>query len=240
LQPKEGLLYKIVTFVPTAYSGKVRDALFAADAGHIGNYDSCSYSLDGTGTFRADKNTRPFVGKKDELHTEPETRIETVVRRDGINAAVAALLQSHPYEEPAYDIYPLENRFEGAGLGAYGVLPQPVDAQEIFDVLREKLSVKVIRHNALFKKVQTIAVCGGAGANLTDRALSVKADMLITGDCKYHNFVDLQNRIILADAGHFESEYFAVEILYDVIIKNLSNFAVYFAQGIENPVQYYF
>jgi hypothetical protein len=214
--------------------------MFEAGAGHIGNYDSCSYNIKGTGTFRGGENTNPFVGEKGALHNEQETRIETIAKKENVHKVVSALKQSHPYEEPAYDIYQLENKYENAGIGAIGILPGYMDAADFLANVKKALPpVKTIRHNALFKKVKTVAVCGGAGSGFINEAISAGADIFVTGDCKYHQFLDLRNEIILADIGHFESEYFAVEIFYDVINKKFPTFAAELSRGIYNPVEYF-
>jgi dinuclear metal center YbgI/SA1388 family protein len=239
LVPKEQTLFKLVTFVPDASAGAVRQAMFDAGAGCIGNYDRCSYNLDGRGTFRAGEGTNPFVGERGELHCEPEVRIETVTEKHKLAACIAALRASHPYEEPAFDVYRLENSYHGAGTGAVGHLQSEVDAADFLRTVKKVLPVKVIRHNALFKKVRTVAVCGGAGAEYIGAAIAAKADIYVTGDCKYHQFADSAGRIILADTGHFESECFAVELFYEAISKKFPTFALCFARGSSNPVQYF-
>jgi dinuclear metal center YbgI/SA1388 family protein len=239
LSQTEKILFKIVTFVPEAYHEKVRQAMFDAGAGHIGNYDSCSYNIKGTGTFRGGENTNPFVGEKGTLHNEQEVRIETVAKKEYLNKVISALTLNHPYEEPAYDVYQLENKYENAGIGAVGVLPEYTDAVEFLTKIKNILPVKVIRHNGLFKKVKTVAVCGGSGSGYINDAIRAGADIFVTGDCKYHQFLDCRNEIILADTGHFESEYFATEIFYSIINKKFPNFVANFSHGIFNPVQYF-
>ncbi|MDR0385460.1 MAG: Nif3-like dinuclear metal center hexameric protein [Prevotellaceae bacterium] len=239
LSPVKNRLFKIVTFVPEAYSERVRQAMFDAGAGHTGNYDSCSYNIKGTGTFRGGENTSPFVGEKGVLCNEPEIRIETVAKKENLNGIISALKTAHPYEEPVYDVYQLENMYENAGTGAIGVLPEYTDAAEFLARIKKILSVKVIRHNDLYKKVKTVAVCGGSGSGYINEAIAAGADVFITGDCKYHQFMDCRNEIILVDTGHFESEYFATEIFFSLINKNFPNFAADLSRGIFNPVQYF-
>ncbi|MDR1170228.1 MAG: Nif3-like dinuclear metal center hexameric protein [Prevotellaceae bacterium] len=239
LLPMEQALFKIAVFVPNAHSAKVRQAMFDAGAGHIGNYDSCSYNATGTGTFRGGENTTPFVGKKGALHSEPEIKIETIARKENIPQVISAMKSNHPYEEPAFDIYRLENKYENAGIGAIGILPEYTEAAEFLANIKRVLPVKVIRHNSLFKKVKTVAVCGGSGATYIGNAISAGADIFVTGDCKYHQFLDFNNEIILADTGHFESEYFAAEIFFNTIHKKFPNFAADLSHGIFNPVQYF-
>jgi hypothetical protein len=221
------------------YSDTVRRAMFAAGAGNLGNYDLCSYNIKGTGTFRCGENTNPFVGEKGAEHNESEIRIETITQKENLNEIISALKQSHPYEEPAYDIYQLENKYENAGIGAIGVLPKYIGAIEFLDKVKKILSVKIIRHNDLFKEIKTVAVCGGAGSGYVDEAITAGADIFVTGDCKYHQFLDYRNKIILTDIGHFESEYFATEIFYNTIKKKFPNFAADLSHGIFNPVQYF-
>jgi hypothetical protein len=120
LVPLKGMVSKLVTFVPELYLEKVRTALFEAGAGVIGNYDNCSFISQGTGSFRGGENTNPFAGEKGILHFENETRFEAVFLSHLKGAVISALLKSHPYEEPAYDIFNLENSYPGAGMGAYG------------------------------------------------------------------------------------------------------------------------
>jgi dinuclear metal center YbgI/SA1388 family protein len=235
----EKILFKIATFVPEGYYEKVRQAMFDAGAGYIGNYDSCSYNIKGTGTFRGGENTNPFVGEKGVLHNEQEVRIETVVKKENLNKVISALKLNHPYEEPAYDVYQLENKYENAGIGAIGILPEYTDAVEFLTKIKNILPVKIIRHNDLFKKVKTVAVCGGSGSGYINEAIRAGADIFVTGDCKYHHFLDCRNEIILADTGHFESEYFAIEIFYSIINKKFPNFVANFSHGIFNPVQYF-
>lgn len=239
LVPKENMLYKVVTFVPESHAEKVREAMFAADAGHIGNYDSCSYNISGTGTFRAGEDTNPYVGEKGQLHYEPEVRIETIVREENLHTVIFSLKQNHPYEEPAYDIYPLENKYYNAGTGAIGQLEKAISATNFFETIKKTLPVKVIRHNKLFKDIKTVAVCGGSGSPFINDAIRAKADIFVTGDCKYHQFLDYQDKIIIADIGHYESECFAIEIFYNVIIKKFPNFVVYFSHNGNNPVYYF-
>ena len=239
LVPRDKILYKIVNFVPHSHADRLRQQMFEAGAGHIGNYDSCSYNIEGNGTFRGGENTNPFVGTKGTQHSEPEIRIETVVTKAYLNQVIAAIHQAHPYEEPAYDIYPLDNKHSNVGLGAVGALPQAMDAADFLAMVKKYLPVKVIRHNRLFKQIKTVAVCGGGGAAFIADAISAKADIYVTGDCKYHQFLDCEEKIILADIGHYESECFAVEIFYNIINKKFPNFALYLSHGISNPVQYF-
>ncbi|MFB6343265.1 Nif3-like dinuclear metal center hexameric protein [Saccharicrinis sp. FJH62] len=239
LSPMNDALVKLVTFVPSDHAEKVRQAIFDAGAGHIGNYDCCSYNLEGEGTFRALEGANPFVGEKDQLHVEKEVRIETVLPAFMQHKVVAAMIRSHPYEEVAYDVFPLKNTWNGAGIGMIGELNEPLPASDFFNVLKKTLNVSVVRHTTFLDgPVQKIAVCGGAGSFLISDAIRAKADVFITGEIKYHDFFKAENRIILADIGHFESEQFVKEVFGELLQKNFSKFAVRLSEVNTNPIKY--
>lgn len=240
LKPVSGTLKKLVTFVPIEQLEKVRLALFEAGAGNIGNYDSCSYNIEGKGTFRAGEGTTPFVGKKGELHTEPEIRIETIFPSHLKNKIISALLSSHPYEEVAYDIYPLENSFERQGIGAQGFLKENLSETGFLTMVKEKLNCQYVRHSPLTgKTIKKVALCGGGGSFLISDAISSGADVFITGDLKYHQFFEPENKLLLIDAGHFETENQAMEIFYELLLKSFPTFAFYFSELNTNPVNHF-
>lgn len=239
LSPLEGELVKVVTFVPTVEAEKVRMAMLNAGAGSIGNYDCCSYSIEGTGTFRADEGANPFVGKVGELHVEPEIRIETIVPKAKLSRVIREMISAHPYEEVAYDIYPLLNSFNGAGAGMVGELASPIPALEFLKMVKKIFNLQAIRHTQLIgKDIQKVAFCGGSGASLIKQAIAADADIYITADIKYHQFFDADNKIIIADIGHFESEQFTVDIFYEYLLKNFPKFAVLKSEIKTNPINY--
>jgi dinuclear metal center YbgI/SA1388 family protein len=239
LRPSSSGLRKLVTFCPPSHATQVREALFQAGAGQIGNYDSCSYSSSGEGTFRALEGSDPYVGEKDKLHTESELRIETVFPVYLQNDIVEALKHVHPYEEVAYDIYPLANFHPRIGAGMIGNLPQEMDAEEFLLQVKKNLQLGCIRHTDLKnKKVKRIAVCGGSGSFLVNDAISCKADIYLTGDIKYHDFFIPGSRMILADIGHYESEQFTKELIYTLLKKKFTTFALFISGTNTNPVNY--
>jgi len=240
LQPAKGLLKKLVTFIPTEHAEKVREAVFSAGAGHIGNYDSCSYNVHGQGTFRGSDSTTPFVGEKEKHHYENEIRFETVLPAYLQSQVVSALLNAHPYEEVAYDIYSLDNTFDQVGMGMIGTLTKEISEKNFLKLLKETFKTSSVRHTALLgKKVKKVAVCGGAGSFLLDRAIAAGADFFVTGDFKYHQFFDAENKIVIADVGHFESEQFTKELFYELLTKNFPKFAVHLSEVNTNPVFYF-
>jgi dinuclear metal center YbgI/SA1388 family protein len=240
LSPTKGELKKLVTYVPNDHSEAVREALFKAGAGKIGNYDNCSFNSTGTGTYKGNDFTRPFKGEKNIMHAEPETRIETIFLKHLQGKIIKALLENHPYEEVAYDIYSLDNLYEKAGAGMIGDLPDKMDELLVLMKIKNTFSVHNIRHTQLRgKPVQKIAVCGGSGSFLLDEAIRQNADFFISSDFKYHQFFDAEGKIVIADIGHYESEQFTKEIFYDLLIKNFPKFAVHFSSIVTNPINYF-
>ncbi|MBI5008059.1 MAG: Nif3-like dinuclear metal center hexameric protein [Bacteroidia bacterium] len=239
LSPISGKLLKLVTYVPGDHIDSVRSAVFEAGAGVIGNYDSCGFVSPGSGTFRGNETTNPFVGEKGILHTEPEMRFETVLLSHLKEKVIRALLSSHPYEEVAYDIYSLDNNNVDFGLGCTGELTEASGELDFLEKVRDTFGSGGLRYSKLTgRTVKKIAVCGGAGASLLREAISSGADAYVTGDIKYHNYFDAESKILLVDAGHYESEKFSAEIIFDLIIKKFPKFAVRFSKTDTNPINY--
>lgn len=239
LSPKEQALFKFVTTVPVHHAESVRNALFNAGAGHIGNYDSCSYNLTGEGTFRPGTGTNPFVGEAGKLHFEPEVRIETVVPVMKKEEVLRALLAVHPYEEPVFDFYPIANEWGQHGGGVVGVLPEPMPEQEFLYQLKDIFNLPTIRHSKIRgKEIRDVAICGGAGAFLIPRAVAYGADAFLTGEAKYNDFYDVEGNILLAVVGHYESEICTKDIFFDLLSKKFPTFALHKSAFDVNPVKY--
>jgi dinuclear metal center YbgI/SA1388 family protein len=240
LQPKKGVLKKLVTFVPASNIETVRNALFATGAGDIGNYSECSFIVTGEGSFKGSPETTPFVGKPGMRHAESELRLETVYPAWVENQLIKALLAAHPYEEPAYDIFLLDNAPRQTGGGLIGDLPQQVPAAGFLQQLKKVFDLTVVRHTPLLEKpVQKIALCGGAGSFLIGAAKAAGADFYVTGDVKYHEFFDANDQLVIADIGHFESEQYTVDLLFDILREKFPNFAVLKTRVKTNPVNYF-
>ena len=240
LKKTSGNLRKLVTFCPTDFAGKVREAIFKAGAGEIGNYDQCSFNAEGSGTFRAGASANPFVGNTGELHFEKEVRIETIFPSYLQKNIVDALLASHPYEEVAYDIYTIDNEFNRTGAGMIGKLENPLAENEFLAKLKNVFRVPCIRHSPLRgKMIETIAVCGGSGSFLIQEAIRQKADFFVTADIKYHQYYDADGKIVITDVGHYESEQFTCLIIADYLKKKFPNFAVQISETPVNPVNYF-
>ncbi len=239
LSPKSSGLYKVITFCPIDHMSNIQTAMFNAGAGHIGNYDSCSYYTDGNGTFRALEGTNPFVGNKNELHTENEYRLETIVPDSNLSRVISAMIEAHPYEEPAYDIYKLENNAYDTGSGMIGELMEEMDITSYLNFVKEVLGTEYIKHNRLInRKVKRVAICGGSGSFLIDDAARQKADLFITSDIKYHDYFEHVGNMTIADAGHFETEQPVKELIYSLLKKNFPNFALQISKQSNNPVSF--
>lgn len=240
LAPKENQLKKLCTFVPVSDADKVRQAIHDAGGGHIGNYEECSFNAEGFGTFKGGVETNPYVGQRGELHRELEIKIEVIFPAWLEGRIVKALQASHPYEEVAYDIIRLENRFATIGSGVIGELAMPVDASIFLKILKEKFKLHVIRHTELSDQpVRRVAICGGAGSFLIPNALAANADLFITSDIRYHEFFDADSKMVIADIGHYESEQFTINLLQEFLEQKFPTFAVLKTEVNTNPVRYF-
>jgi dinuclear metal center YbgI/SA1388 family protein len=240
LVPKQNLLKKLVTYVPTAQADQVRNALFHAGAGHIGNYSDCSFNADGTGTFKAGEGTDPYVGEPGIRHHEEEVRMETIYPANLESKIIMALVLAHPYEEVAYDLYNITNQHQQVGSGMIGELEVPMSEEEFLSEVKHNMQAEVIRHTAFTgKQIKKVAVCGGSGGFLLKHAIAAGADIFITADYKYHEFFDAEGKILIADIGHFESEQFTQQLLYEIIQNKFVNFAIRLTKVNTNPVKYF-
>lgn len=240
LLEKQNTLLKLIIFAPEKDAETIREAAFKAGAGKIGNYSECSFNLQGTGTFKAEEGADPHIGEIGKRHEEPEYKIEIIFPAYLQHRIVDAMIDAHPYEEVAYDILPLANYFKDLGTGLSGDLPKPLSAEEVLTMVKERFNISVIRHTQLLgKPIKKIAVCGGAGSFLTRQAITAGADLFITSDVKYHEFFDAEDKLVLADIGHWESEQFTTDLLFDVLVSNFPTFAVLKSKVNTNPVQYF-
>jgi dinuclear metal center YbgI/SA1388 family protein len=240
LDPKPGLLNKLVTFVPLAHVEAVQAAVFAQGAGKIGNYDECSFQVEGTGEFRGNEDSKPFVGEKGARHREAEIRFETIVPAHTVSRVLAALIKAHPYKEPAWDLIPLSTGYAHTGSGMVGELPAPLEPEKFLALLKASLELNTIRYTELTgRNIRRVAVCGGAGSFLLKKAIAAGADAFVTSDFKYHEFFDAEGRTMICDIGHYESENCTKELLRELIVGKFSTFAVLLSEINTNPVKYY-
>ncbi|MBK5273074.1 MAG: Nif3-like dinuclear metal center hexameric protein, partial [Bacteroidia bacterium] len=227
LSLKENTLKKLFCFVPVDKAEIVRNAIFEAGGGHIGNYSECSFNTEGTGTFKPEAGTRPFVGEIGTLHYEKEIKVEVIFPSFLESNIVTAMKTAHPYEEVAYEVINLSNTNQSTGSGVIGDLPNSLNEKEFLFLVKKVFKVSVVRHTVVLnKKVKKIAICGGAGSFLIPKALNAGADAYITADIKYHEFFDANGRLLIVDVGHYESEQFTIDLLQDILVQKFPTFAI--------------
>lgn len=209
---------KIVVFVPSGHEDKIRDALAAAGAGWIGNYSHCTFQSSGTGTFIPREGAKPYSGQQGILERAAEVRLETIYPAEVREKVVSALLSAHPYEEAAYDLYPLLNAGKAYGLGRIGKLKQPCSLEEFCLAVKEKLGITALRLAGTTRQITKVAVCGGSGGELVQAALLAGADVLVTGDLKYHQAREaVAMGMTVIDAGHDATEQVIIPVLCDYL-----------------------
>lgn len=239
LSPKKHLLNKLIVFVPENHTNEVSNAMFEAGAGKIGNYSKCSFASNGQGTFQANQDADPFIGKKDILHKEKEHRLEMIVPTPVLSSVIRAMKNAHPYEEVAFDVFKMENEHQEVGSGLIGELEQAMPAMDFLKKIKSDMRTSCIRYTSICKnEIKKVAICGGSGSFLLKDAISAGADIFVTADYKYHQFFDAEDHLIIADIGHYESEQFTIDLIYDLLIKKFSNFAVRKTKIVTNPINY--
>ncbi len=240
LAPKKQTLQKLITFVPITATKTILSALSNAGAGQIGNYKNCSFRTSGTGTFEPNDHANPNIGNPNQMEEVDEDRVEVIFPKYLGKKILDALKNSHPYEEVAYYIQNIENDNQEVGAGITGYLDTPMDATQFMDYIKENMAVTCIKHTKLLKKpIEKIAICGGSGSFLLANAIVAKADVYISADFKYHEFFDAEDRITIMDIGHYESEVFTKELIFDLLNKKFTNIAVNFTEQVTNPISYY-
>jgi hypothetical protein len=240
LTPKPETLKKLFTFVPLDKAEQVRNAIFSAGGGHIGNYSECSFNAEGEGSFKAEQGTNPYVGDVGKRHTEKELKIEVIFPVYLENKILAAMTTAHPYEEVAFDVVSLSNTNTRIGSGLIGELAAPLKEKEFLALLKEVFKLQIVRHtNFPGRPVRRVAVCGGAGSFLVAKALAAGADVYVTADMKYHEFFDANGRMMIADIGHYESEQFTISLLQEILEQKFPTFAVLKTEVDTNPVSYF-
>jgi len=223
LSPKKGIL----------------SALHDAGAGQIGHYKNCSFRTEGIGSFMPDEASNPHIGKAHSQENVQEYRVEVIFPAHAESNVLSALKKAHPYEEIAYYVSALDNENQEVGAGMVGELESPKEPLEFLKGLKVSMELEVIRHTKILNNpVKKVAVCGGSGSFLLDKAVQSGAQVFITADFKYHDFFDADGRIIVADIGHYESEAFTKELLMGVLIKKFPTFAIIFSKTVTNPISY--
>jgi hypothetical protein len=236
--------YKLVVFVPKTHLKIVGDAIFDSGAGIIGEYSNCSFESIGIGTFKGSINSSPVLGNKGNLEKVEEIRLEAILSKWDLNQVVKSLIKSHPYEEPAFDIYELRNDNVNYGYGVMGELEETFSQTEFLDHVCRSLKTNNVRYSTGNKnKIKKVAVCGGSGSDLLNAAITRKADAFVTADIKYHTFQDAEGKILFIDAGHFETEIYVLNEVKRKLGKFIKSTGesidIVKYSGSSNPVRFY-
>ncbi len=234
--------FKLVVFVPQNSLEKVSHAAFEAGAGKMGEYSNCSFSTAGTGTFKGSAKSNPAIGKKNITEKVNEARFEVLVNSWILNDVIAAVKKAHPYEEVAYDVYPVSISNVDYGIGAFGDLEKPMNQREFFNHISRSLKIKNFRYSGQTEKlIIRVAVCGGSGSEYSVDAIKMQCDAFVTADVKYHTFQDMEAKILMVDAGHYETEIVSlkeIEKRLNLLLKNKTN-KIFKYNGSTNPVHFY-
>ncbi|MCH9660272.1 MAG: Nif3-like dinuclear metal center hexameric protein, partial [Bacteroidetes bacterium] len=240
LIPQKATIHKLITFVPSAQAKQVREALFAAGAGTIGNYSNCSFNNAGMGSFNPNETANPTIGMKGKTHFEAEIQIGITFQKHQESKVLKALFKAHPYDEVAYEITTLNNNNQHIGMGMIGEFTDGMDAKQFIQHSKKTFKTGCVRHSKLPKgTIKTVAVLGGSGSFAINAAKAAGADAFITADLKYHDFFSGEGAILLTDVGHYESEQYTKELLVAHLSKKITNFAVVLSQVNTNPITYY-
>ncbi|MCB9425725.1 MAG: Nif3-like dinuclear metal center hexameric protein [Flavobacteriales bacterium] len=239
LVPKEKFIKKLEVYTVPENEEQLRNSLFAAGAGRIGNYDNCSFNLTGIGTYQGDENSNPKIGKRGEFKKATEVKISVTFESHLEAPILKTMHANHIYEEVAYELYELLNEHQNIGLGMIGELVSPMSESAFFEHVKKTMNAQGIRHSALLNKpIKKVAVLGGSGSFAIKNAMQQEADVFLTADLKYHQFYEAENRMIVADIGHYESESYTKKYISDFLIKKLPNFAIVSSNVNTNPIKY--
>lgn len=240
LMPKQNQLKKLEVYVPVDSAENLKNALFQIGAGNIGFYDECSFSINGNGTFRPLEGSNPVTGNHKERENADEVLVSVIFEDFKKNQILSTMKQNHPYEEVAYQLISLENENHYTGLGRFGDLESEMDEEDFLQFVKEKFDLKVIRHSSLInKKIKKVGVLGGSGASGIKSALALKCDAYLTGDVKYHDFFSAEDKMLICDIGHFESEQFVTQQLFEILSEKFTIFAIAKTTKKTNPVNYF-
>ncbi|WP_374446508.1 Nif3-like dinuclear metal center hexameric protein [Epilithonimonas sp.] len=240
LMPKKDQLKKLEVYVPIDSADKLKDALFDAGAGNIGFYDECSFTIKGDGTFRPLEGSHPVSGTQNERENADEVLLSVIFEDYKKHQILFAMKQNHPYEEVAYQLISLENENQYTGLGRFGDFENEMEELDFLKFIKEKFNLDIIRHSSLNnKKIKRVGVLGGSGASGIKAAMAAKCDAYLTGDVKYHDFFSAEGKMLICDIGHFESEQFVVQQLFEILSEKFTTFAIAKTTQKTNPVNYF-
>ncbi|MBC7556595.1 MAG: Nif3-like dinuclear metal center hexameric protein [Chryseobacterium sp.] len=241
LMPKKNALKQLQVYVPKEYSESVKESLFNAGAGNIGFYDECSFKISGDGTFRPTEGSKPFSGTLNIRENANEDGISVIFESYKLNKILTAMKSAHPYEEVAYQVINLDNENQYSGLGRFGEFEEDLDIEDFLKLIKEKFNLKVIKYSQTSnKKIKKVGVLGGSGASGISSAIENSCDAYLTGDLKYHDFFSVEDKMLLCDIGHFESEQYIVDQLFEKLSQKFTTFAILKSGENTNPIKYFF
>ncbi len=239
LLPKNDTLRKLIVNVPESNENDLLKALHDAGAGILGNYENCSFSIEGKGTFKGNELSNPNIGDPQKKTSIAEKQIQLVFQKHLESRILETLFKNHPYESVAYDILNLNNLNPDIGMGVFGSLKKSFSENDFIELLKKTFKTPLVRHSKLLgKPIKKVALLGGSGSFAINSAIKKQADVFLTSDLKYHNFFMAENKIILMDIGHYESEQYTKNLIFDFLKEKLSSFAVVLSSINTNPVNY--
>ena len=239
LIPKKGTIKKLTTYVPEKNLEDLKNKLYTSGAGTIGNYDECSFSVKGIGTFKGNSKSNPIIGKKGSQTKIEEVKVTFTFPAHKEQQVLQTLKINHPYDEYAFEIISTENINKDIGLGMIGELDKGMSENEFINYIKIKMNTKIIRHSELTgRSIKTVAVLGGSGSFAINNAISENVDVYITSDLKYHDFFKADKKILLTDIGHYESEQYTKNAIHTYLTEKITNFAIVLAETNSNPVKY--
>jgi dinuclear metal center YbgI/SA1388 family protein len=239
LIPKQNFIQKLITYTIPENVEKLRNSLFEAGAGKIGNYEDCSFTSQGIGSYMGNENSNPEIGERFEFVETKEIKIEITFEKYLQSKVLKALFANHVYEEVAYEVYDLQNSHQNIGLGMVGEFKNAMTEKDFLLFVKDKMQCEAIRHSQFIgKPIKKVAVLGGSGSFAIKNAIMAGADAFLTSDLKYHQFYESENQIIIADIGHFESERYTKNYIVDYLTKKMPNFAIILSEENTNPVKY--
>jgi dinuclear metal center YbgI/SA1388 family protein len=238
LVPKKQLLRKLATYIPPANFEPVSQAVFGAGAGHIGNYSQCGFSVIGSGTFMGNENSNPAIGKPGQLEKLDETKFEVIFPLHLERKIIHALKESHPYEEVAFEIYTIENEFAQVGSGMIGDLPAEMELDDFLKLVKKQFQLQTLKYTDYGNPIRRVALCGGSGSFLRSDATRHGADVFLSSDFKYHEWFDADRKLSYIDIGHYESEQFTKELIFNYLKKNALSLQSQISRVETNPVKY--
>jgi dinuclear metal center YbgI/SA1388 family protein len=218
LETVKNYTYKVIAFSPESHLEKIRNAMSQAGAGVIDDYQKCSFEISGSGTFESSKSAHPFIGTPGLFERVPEVRLEMSAEKNCLSRVIQAIYQNHPYEEPVFHIYPLVNS-SSHGLGRIGDLKFAATFEEFGRLVKKELSCENIRvAGDLSRPIKKVALCAGSGRELLNQAIKKQADLYLTGELNYHDFIAArENGLAVIVAGHWGTEHCFVDLMADYL-----------------------